>query len=639
MMMRFSRTRLWLFLAVAACGGGDPAGPTLTTLSVAVSPTSVEVGQSATATASGVDQNGQPIAVGSVTWTSSNTTVATVNASGAVSALSPGTVQISAAATGKTAQATLTVIAASAPCTGTTLRPDIGDVRTLSPAEAASLCIGASGNATEYVLIAFNNSNVGSTTTPFQITSTNTISVTATPNVGFLDATSFARAMEQTSMEAEILERARIDIGAVANRPRVTRTRANTSRIPDAPTEGSIVSINANLSGNLCTAARNDHPARLVALRPHAMFFVDTLAPMGGYTDAEIIEFANAFEANVYPIDEAAFGTVADVDENGRIAIFFTHGLNVLTTSTTGGFIGGLFAPRDLFSASVTGGCIGSNEAEMFYIPVPDTGKVVNGNYTDRAFLKQLVPSTLAHEYQHLINASRRLYVHGAQSFEQTWLNEGLSHIAEELYFYRVSSTAARLNIDVDVLRASPNTALPAFNAHAIQNFARLFSYLATPSTISPFEGNTLESRGAIWQLLRYAADRKGGNENDIWQALVNTTTIGQPNFNRVFGNIIEQTRDWAVAQFVDDLVTVVPRYTNPSWNFRSILAALATSRRFPIATSQLIGGIPLPLSAVGGGAAYVRFRVAANTPASLAASASGVPLPANIDLILVRTQ
>ena len=44
---------------------------------------------------------------------------------------------------------------------------------------------------------------------------------------------------------------------------------------------------------------------------------------------------------------------------------------------------------------------------------------------------------TLAHEYQHLINAGRRLYVNNAEFFETVWLNEGLSHIAEELLYYK----------------------------------------------------------------------------------------------------------------------------------------------------------------------------------------------------------
>ena len=47
--------------------------------------------------------------------------------------------------------------------------------------------------------------------------------------------------------------------------------------------------------------------------------------------------------------------------------------------------------------------------------------------------MSSVTPGTLAHEYQHLINAGRRLYVNNANAFEDMWLNEGLSHIAEEL--------------------------------------------------------------------------------------------------------------------------------------------------------------------------------------------------------------
>src|SRR6185295_548003 len=160
-----------------------------------------------------------------------------------------------------------------------------------------------------------------------------------------------------------------------------------------------------------------------------------TLSPKNGFTDAELTAFATQFDTLSIPLDEANFGNVTDIDENGHVVIFFTTGVNKLT-AVPGAIVGGAFVPRDLFSAAPGDECEASNEGEMFYVPVPDPTSTINGNYTDKARLAQIVPSTLAHELQHLINGARRVYVNNATTFEERWLNEGLSHIAEELMYF-----------------------------------------------------------------------------------------------------------------------------------------------------------------------------------------------------------
>ncbi len=89
----------------------------------------------------------------------------------------------------------------------------------------------------------------------------------------------------------------------------------------------------------------------------------------------------------------------------------------------------------------------------MFYVLVPDPNAVFSDK---RAFadIQSLTPGTLAHEYQHLINAGRRLYVNTTSDYpEAVWLNEGLSHIAEELLFYKATHLAPRQNIDLNAAR------------------------------------------------------------------------------------------------------------------------------------------------------------------------------------------
>jgi hypothetical protein len=103
-----------VLLAVLACsGGGDStltsAGKVLSTISVSLSASTIQAGQTANATAAGFDQTGAPMSLGTVTWTTGSVTIASVTASGAVTGVAPGTTTITAAAGGKQGSATLVV--------------------------------------------------------------------------------------------------------------------------------------------------------------------------------------------------------------------------------------------------------------------------------------------------------------------------------------------------------------------------------------------------------------------------------------------------------------------------------------------------------------------------------------------------
>jgi trimeric autotransporter adhesin len=110
------RLRAWLVLTlgfVLSCSGGGKVTapvPVLTAINVSLSATSLQVGQTATASATGEDQNGASIATGAVTWSSSATGVATISAGGAIIAVAAGPTQITATVGSLAGHATLTVI-------------------------------------------------------------------------------------------------------------------------------------------------------------------------------------------------------------------------------------------------------------------------------------------------------------------------------------------------------------------------------------------------------------------------------------------------------------------------------------------------------------------------------------------------
>jgi len=377
--------------------------------------------------------------------------------------------------------------------------------------------------------------------------------------------------------------------------------------------------------------------ARVVAISNQAIVLSDTLNPKGGFSTADYQRFAVRFDTLVYPLDVANFGAPADIDKNKKIILLFTTAVNELTPRNSTSYVAGFFFDRDLFPIADTPdfqGCAGSNFGELFYLLAPDPTGLINGNVRQTAFVDSVTTSVLAHEFQHLINASRRLYVtQGVESFEDTWLNEGLSHIAEELLFLHEAGLSPRQNIDTILIR-STNAIRTAFNVDQASNASRYRTFLVAPSDNSPFrDDDSLETRGATYNLLRYLADRKGGTDAATWQALVNTSKTGLANLSSVFGSdIAAKERDWNISHYTDDVVPGLPaEWTQPSWNWHSVFKALAgTGKTYPLEVKTLTTGTPASGTLIGGAAAYYRFSVPANASASLTLTGPG-PIDARV--------
>ena len=105
---------LGIAAGLAACSDGNapvaPPAPVLTAISISVPAASIELGQLITAVAVGLDQNGAPLTISPVSWTSENPEIAAVQlTSGLIIGIAPGTTKLTAAFEGKTGQRTITV--------------------------------------------------------------------------------------------------------------------------------------------------------------------------------------------------------------------------------------------------------------------------------------------------------------------------------------------------------------------------------------------------------------------------------------------------------------------------------------------------------------------------------------------------
>jgi len=538
-------------------------------------------------------------------------------------------------------------------------------VTSLSPGQvltglgATSLCVAGGTSGGEFALVPFNTALDGSAGTSFTVQASG---VTATavasrrPTEGTfnvlagasrtsatLSSLALTRALDTKLRASEARDLTARIAGARAwmrSRQRTTSGSVpglSLSVVPSTAQVGQFVTLNANTE-SACSSP-DLRTGRVAAVSKKAIIVADTSNPASGYTDADYASMASTFDNLFDPTDTKAFGSPTDIDGNGHVVLFFTRAVNELTPAKNTSYVAGFFYARDLFPSTPSpdfDACAGSNGGEMFYLLVPDPNGVVNGNKFTKDNVTRVVIATLGHEYQHLINASRRMYVNtDATDFEVTWLDEGLSHVAEELLFYAETGLAPRANIDATTLRSS-SAYVDAFNEDAISNFSRLESYLGAPSSNSPFADNDdLATRGATWSFLRYAADHTGSDDGTTWYQLVNSTTTGVANLQRVFGtDLTALARDWATSVFADDVASTDARYQQPSWNLRSIFAALESTGAYPLSTVAL-GASPMTMSVDGGSAAYLRFAVSAGQTATVQFST----LPSNVQLTLVRTR
>ena len=157
-MLRSRRARLVTLLAlgVAACSGGGgadskaptvtaPSAPVLTTVTVSLAASTVQVGQTTSASAAGLDQNGAAIAIGAVTWSSGSPSIATVSTTGVVSGMAAGQVSITATVSGRTGQASLTVI--PVPVATVSVTPAAVSLVIGATQQLAAATLDGSGNA------------------------------------------------------------------------------------------------------------------------------------------------------------------------------------------------------------------------------------------------------------------------------------------------------------------------------------------------------------------------------------------------------------------------------------------------------------------------------------------------------------
>jgi hypothetical protein len=310
----------------------------------------------------------------------------------------------------------------------------------------------------------------------------------------------------------------------------------------------------------------------------HLLIYVSKNAPgpadgVNGFSDAQIAAFGNTFDLDLYTIDVATFGQPSDIDGNSRVIVLLSPIINKLTKASdcsTLGYIAGFFNAVDLLPAQYPGK---SNGAEIFYSLVPDRNGTVSCAHPIAA-VEQLTPSTFIHEFQHMISFGQHAILRNGNE-EDPWLNEGLSHIAEELgsryYENRFPSPTGRTDPD----QAFPDSSQGFISGDLYNSYHYLLSTASTDSSDKASVSNwgdgdgTLVQRGAAWLFLRWLGDQQ---DSTVYGRLDQSDKTGVPNLVQATGGEPFSTLlgEFSLALYVDSLPGVPRASIPPELRFRS---------------------------------------------------------------------
>lgn len=352
--------------------------------------------------------------------------------------------------------------------------------------------------------------------------------------------------------------------------------------------------------------------ARLLYTGTNILLYVDNQSPVtNAFTDVEYAAFGRQMDTDLFPIDLAAYGPTSDIDGNGKVFVLFTPIVNRLSLSSgsCGSYVAGFFNGADL-SGSVNG-----NKGEIFFSSVP--GEPAGGascTPLSQAIVRLSAPATFIHELQHMISYNQHVLIRSG-STEDIWLNEGLSHMAEELggKLYETHWPCPNLPpCPASAGRASTAQIFPdSAQGFLPPNFGNAYDFFKARqdfSLTSQTGFGTIEERGVAWLFLRWLADQKGEAK---FAQLEQTRTTGTANVEAVMGEPFTTLfADYLTAVLLDDFPgatagQIPSRYQFTSRNLRAIYARLnsiasaAYPTAYPLDVKDLVAGAKLTPSSV----------------------------------------
>lgn len=200
-----------------------------------------------------------------------------------------------------------------------------------------------------------------------------------------------------------------------------------------------------------------------------------------------------------------ALGEASDVNGDGLVTVLISPQVNMLG-ALAGGIIGGYFYAADLYARD--GVNVTSNEQEIVYALAPDPEGEYGAQISPEYYRSEMISSVLPHELQHAINFNQHVFVRGGEA-EESWLNEGLSHLVEDLAGYGNS------------------------------NPGRYALFLSSPSIVSLVTDASpgLAQRGAAYLFLRYLYEQAPDGMAFV-RGMIQSEIAGIDNIERAFAGM-----------------------------------------------------------------------------------------------------
>ncbi len=336
----------------------------------------------------------------------------------------------------------------------------------------------------------------------------------------------------------------------------------------------------------------------------HGVVYTDNATPTGAeqLTQSDIDHLGTLFDDYLFEIGTNAFGETSDIDGDNLVAIVITPRVNDLSPDCTDGRVIGYFYGGDLLLSTP-----GGNRREVFFAFAPRPATQACTEVTRNLALRSL-PPVLIHELQHMISFNQHVLKRG-QPDEAVWLNEGLSHFAEELG-----------------QRIIPDEHCPAssscFSEFASGNIVNAYLYLEDPENsflVAPSrDGPSLAERGSGWLFVRWLADHFGTEEHgrDFTSAILQRGTPGARNVEAVTGQPFDRlVGEWLLANWLDNLegFPQAGRTHYKSWNFRSLFQAnypQLFARPYPLIPDLTDGSFARVGTLRGGSGTYLRVVI-----------------------------
>jgi hypothetical protein len=256
--------------------------------------------------------------------------------------------------------------------------------------------------------------------------------------------------------------------------------------------------------------------ARLWAAGDHCAIYVDSDCVRTSSLDALVREARDTFDRDVFPTALRTLGRHRDVDGDGRFAILLTPWLGRLSEGTVS--LGGFVRGSDFYNE--VDPPLG-NRCDMMYL---------NAELQPGPHVRTLI----AHEYTHAVTLSEHVFSRylpdrlGQE--EESWLDESIAHLAENLHNYSWSNLDYRIS---------------AFLSDPERYRLVVDDYYA--AGIWRGHGN----RGSTYLFLRWCVDQYG---EQILRNLVQTNLCGVESVEVAAGRPFEELyRDWSMALFLSN--------------------------------------------------------------------------------------